>query len=381
MAEESRLTYKDVAALMKIIHVSFAEVPDQKNPHLWLKRLPFYTGIVREMARTNTVISIHHLDFVGGIEVDDVRYQFFKPKWFQRIFPYRVYKFLKTERPDAVILHGLHFSWRNFLLRILFRREFAIFIQHHAEKPLPVLRGLFQRITDRFISGYFFTSKHIGMEWVQKNLISDHRKIHEVMEGSSFFRNPGKSEARIQTGVTGDPVYIWVGRLDKNKDPEILIKAFRKFRGTTPAAKLYIISKGGPLAALVHNLVSGQTGIKFAGEIPHDDMELWYSTADFVISTSHYEGSGLAVCEAMACGCIPILSDIPSFRMMTSVGETGLLFKTGDAHSLTDALNASTQMDIPDAAGRVGNQFRKRLSFEAIAEKIITVIRDARRAG
>ena len=75
-------------------------------------------------------------------------------------------------------------------------------------------------------------------------------------------------------------------------------------------------------------------------------MQLWYNSADFIISGSHYEGSGVAVTEAMSCGCIPVVTDIPSFRSMTGQGKCGLLFKPGNEQDLLAALLKTKEMDM-----------------------------------
>ena len=109
--------------------------------------------------------------------------------------------------------------------------------------------------------------------------------------------------------------------------------------------------------------------ITLAGKIPHDEMIHWYNDADFIISSSHYEGSGTAVCEAMSCGCIPILTDIPSFRMMSDNGNCGLLYPPGDANALLSVLIKSTVIDITDSKRKILEQFNANLSFDAIAER------------
>ena len=103
-------------------------------------------------------------------------------------------------------------------------------------------------------------------------------------------------------------------------------------------------------------------------------MQWWYSSADFIISSSHYEGSGVAISEAMSCGCIPIVTDIPSFRSMTGKGKCGLLYKPGDEQQLLNLLVKTKEMNMEAERAKVLEQFKKELSFEAIADKINKVI-------
>ena len=109
-------------------------------------------------------------------------------------------------------------------------------------------------------------------------------------------------------------------------------------------------------------------------------MQYWYSSADFIISASHYEGSGVAVCEAMSCGCIPILTNIQSFRKMTgpgpqgSVSKCGLLYEPGDDEGLLKILLQTDTLNMEEERNKVLQQFNTELSFEAIAKKINAII-------
>jgi glycosyltransferase involved in cell wall biosynthesis len=111
------------------------------------------------------------------------------------------------------------------------------------------------------------------------------------------------------------------------------------------------------------------------GKIAHQQLQPWYSSADFIISGSHYEGSGVAVAEAMSCGCIPIVTDIPSFRAMTGRGKCGFLYKPGDQGQLLELLIAAKGMDLEAERTKVLAQFKNELSFAAIAEKINHIIK------
>jgi len=106
------------------------------------------------------------------------------------------------------------------------------------------------------------------------------------------------------------------------------------------------------------------------GKLPHDELQYWFNSADIIISGSHYEGSGTAVCEAMSCGCMPLVTDIFSFRMITDNGRCGLLYEAGNEAALLSALIKTRQMDIREKQKLSLEYFRATLSFEAIAQKI-----------
>jgi glycosyltransferase involved in cell wall biosynthesis len=106
------------------------------------------------------------------------------------------------------------------------------------------------------------------------------------------------------------------------------------------------------------------------GKAANDDLLYWYNSADFILSGSHYEGSGTAICEAMSCGCVPVITDIFSFRMMTNKGKCGILYEAGNETALLAALMRTQLMDIAEQRAMSLAYFKSNLSFEAIARKV-----------
>ena len=47
-------------------------------------------------------------------------------------------------------------------------------------------------------------------------------------------------------------------------------------------------------------------------------MAAFYSAADLFVVGSHHEGSGYSLMEACACGAMPVVTDIPTFRLLTA---------------------------------------------------------------
>jgi glycosyltransferase involved in cell wall biosynthesis len=91
-----------------------------------------------------------------------------------------------------------------------------------------------------------------------------------------------------------------------------------------------------------------------------------YSSADLLLQSSRREWSSLTVMEAMACGCVPILSAIPAFRALTGEGAAGGLFPPGRPDLLADR----AALGLPERRAQsraVAQHFQSRLSFEALA--------------
>ncbi|HSZ34503.1 MAG TPA: glycosyltransferase family 4 protein, partial [Puia sp.] len=250
-----------------------------------------------------------------------------------------------------------------------------IIIQHHAEKPFNGLKKLIQKYASTKADAFLFTSHETGTEWVKNNNLDKINKVHELPEvSSSFYPIERKSAIKI-TNVSGSPVFLWVGRLNSNKDPLTVVRAFLKFATLQPTAKLYMIYQTSELALEIGSMlstISENSPVILEGSKNHDDLLYWFNSVDFYISASHYEGSGTALCEAMSCGCIPIVSNIPSFR--TIADNSGLYFEPGDADGLFSLLKDSIHLNLNDNRKIVLELFRDNLSFKAISDKFQKIL-------
>ncbi len=365
---------------MTIVHVSFAPVTRYDDPLEFLKAIKFFTGILEEQAKTQDVTSVYCLNTDQEAIVNGVKYHFFRSTFFQNYFPEKVSRYVSSLNPNAVIVHGLHFAFQLWFLRLFLSHECKVFMQHHAERPPKFHKHVFSWLADREVDGYFFSSLGLSQPWVKQRLIKTAEKVHEVMEVSSTFRPMRKAEARQFLTLTNRKIYLWVGRLDTNKDPLTAIRAFKIFSSTHPDVKLFMIFQSNDLLKEVNEAISGLSAqIILIGRLNHSELQVWYSGADFIISSSHYESGGLAVCEAMSCGCIPIVTDIPSFRMMTDQGKAGLLFRPGDVDSLANALEKSAILSLDDWRNAVVNRFENKLSFRAISNDMNAIISSVRK--
>lgn len=360
---------------MRFVFASYVYSGDFSSPAAWLKRINAYTGIQEALSRNNEVISIEQIDYEGQSFNGEVDFRFRRyGKKALRYFPLRLNRYIKSLKPDVVVIQSLNFPLQVILLRLLLGRHIKIIIQNHAERPATGIRKQLQKIADKGVDAYVFASYAMGIEWVAAGNLGSALKIHEAMEVSSVFYPMHSEVARKKTKVSGNPVFLWVGRLNYNKDPLNVVRAFLKFAKEEPNARLYMIYHTDELLADIKALLAANPeqapAVVLLGLIPHEDLLYWLNSADFIISGSHYEGSGAAICEAMSCGCVPIVTDILSFRMITNNGDCGILYPPGNERALLEALNKTRQMDIRDKRNRSLAYFKANLSFEAIAKQI-----------
>jgi glycosyltransferase involved in cell wall biosynthesis len=362
---------------MKIVHLSYHYSP-KKDPQQWIRGFEFFYGIWERLAAHHEIIFINFIDYKGKIKHNGIYHWFLKKSGYALRVPLGLHWVVRALKPDVVMVHGIMSPLQVYLLRLQMGNKVKIVLQHHAEQAFKnKLKKAVQRMADKGTDAYFFTGKDHALPWLKAGLISDARKVKEIMEVSSTFQPSDKSRARQELDMQYSPetkLYLWIGHLNANKNPVLAVRAFVRFVEETDAnAILCMIFQSTALLddikALLadHPKAAGQ--VKLVGKVPHSDLAPWLSAGDFIISTSYYEGSGVAVCEGMSCGCIPILSDIPSFRFMTG-GRCGVLFETGSEDALVGALKQSILMDMESEQQKTTQQYHKHLSASAIAARI-----------
>ncbi|PTQ95120.1 glycosyltransferase involved in cell wall biosynthesis [Mucilaginibacter yixingensis] len=358
---------------MKFVFAGYTSTPQFTQPQDWLKRIDMYAGLLEQLAQTDEVISIEQIDFEGDLQHSGVQYLFRRFTKSQLLFPGKLHRLIKAQKPDVVVIHGLHFPLQVIQLRHALGSSVKIILQNHAELPFNKLQKPLQRLAGAYVDACLFASKEMGLDWVRRGNLPDASKIYEVMEVSSIFYPTDQTEARVRTNVSGSPVFLWVGHLNANKDPLTVVQGFLQFASTHPEARLYMIYRNDDLLPEVQNLVKNHPSGKniiLVGAIPHDDLLYWFNSADFIVSGSHYEGGGTALCEGISCGCIPVVTNIQSFRMMTDNGQRGILFDPGNVDSLCKALQLTTVINPFTMRQAVLEYYTATLSFSAIASRL-----------
>jgi glycosyltransferase involved in cell wall biosynthesis len=347
---------------MRVVSISYNPKHDQPDPHRWLARLDFYTGMLEALAVHCEVISIDMISWEGELEQNGVRHIFLS----NRSSFFRLNRVVKKLEPGIVLIQGFLFPAAVIHLGLIKSNQTKIILQHHAERPFAGIKRKLFSIAGRYVDRYFFATRSIADDWMINKLIRQGDKIVAIPEGSSVFV-PGKTIHR------SPDVFLWVGRLNANKDPLTVIEAFTQFAMQHPSAKLYMIFQSGDLLAQVSGLItasSAKQNIELVGKVERCAMQSWYEKAAFIICSSYYEGCNISVIEGMSCSCIPIVTAIPSFDLHTDNGKIGLQFSPGNVGQLLQCLEATRTMDIEKERSAIAAYYDAHLSFSAIGRKM-----------
>ncbi|MGH8253081.1 MAG: glycosyltransferase [Steroidobacteraceae bacterium] len=132
-----------------------------------------------------------------------------------------------------------------------------------------------------------------------------------------------------------DPFLFFANRgLEALYRPEHVLQLFAAVAAVQPAARLAVANDGSlsgtlPATATGIGLRVGRfedgAQVEFFGRLDAATQDHWYARSQWYLSLPSSDSVAVSVLEAMAHGCIPVLSDLPANRELVRTGETGLI--------------------------------------------------------
>jgi len=194
------------------------------------------------------------------------------------------------------------------------------------------------------------------------------------------FRPMDKRSLRQKYGfLPRDKIIIFLGRLEKVKNLDLLLKAFVLVKRRIPEAKLLIVGKGSDQSRLKRlSKAIGLRDVIFTGKLEESSIPEVLNCADVLALCTlkeGCEGSPTVIREAFACG-VPVVS--------TNVGDTQKVIKNRllgriagwDEESFAQALINVLDTD-PKKIKQECRRASKAFGFDALAERVINVYREA----
>lgn len=158
---------------------------------------------------------------------------------------------------------------------------------------------------------------------------------------------------KAQLGLAGARVLGFIGSFYAYEGLDLLLVALPHILDQTPDVRVLLVGGGPQEEALKQQ--ARQLGIAdqvvFTGRVPHNEVSRYYDLVDILVYPRHSMRltelvTPLKPLEAMAQGRLFVASDVGGHKELIRDGETGVLFRAGDAQDLADkvlGLLASTQ--------------------------------------
>lgn len=195
---------------------------------------------------------------------------------------------------------------------------------------------------------------------------------------SSRFRPVDRAVARTaveeRLGVKG-PFVLTVGDLQPRKNHLGLLQAFEAVMRANPKLthRLVFVGKETWYSGKLHQAVAASTvadRVHFAGFVEDADLVSFYGACDLFVYPSFYEGFGLPILEAMACGRAVACSN--STAMPEVADSAGLLFDPHDADQMARAMSdILIDPELRARLERLGQQHAASFSWQKSAAKTL----------
>lgn len=173
---------------------------------------------------------------------------------------------------------------------------------------------------------------------------------------------------------TSDKFVLVVGNMQQRKNLVRLMQVFAKVKRTRALPhKLVIVGQSLWRAeeAMARARALGDS-VVLTGYVPDADLPLLYNAADIFCYPSLYEGFGLPVLEAMACGTPVIASNVSSLPEVA--GDAARLVDPYDEHAIAEALRELAENDALRHTLRVkGLAHARQFSWERTAQQTLQV--------
>lgn len=264
--------------------------------------------------------------------------------------------------PDVVHSHMLHSNLLTRLARAGRHRYRLINTVHSAYETSSRLYRLGYRLLDPLSDATVFVSREAMDRYLEEHLSSAARSriVYNGIDVSRFERTPGaRDRSRSELGVSdATRLLIAVGRLEPEKDYPALLKAFARLRVTQPDTALVVAGTGylqGELEGMARTL-GIHTSVRFLG-LRRDIPEL-LSASDVFVLSSAWEGFGLVIAEAMACGIPVVSTDCGGTAEV--VGDCGELVPPRDPIALASAIQRVLDLP-PEEREALGRRARDRI--------------------
>ncbi|WP_040570842.1 glycosyltransferase family 4 protein [Methyloversatilis thermotolerans] len=244
--------------------------------------------------------------------------------------------------PDGspVLIDGLALGGLPDVAALHARRLRLIALVHH---PLADETGL-----DADLRAAFLDSERAALQQVAHVIATSHWTARRLADfGVSGERlsvvEPGV-DARPVSPADGDPPrLLCVATVTPRKGHDVLVEALAALQHLPWHCLCVGSVERDPVHALEVSRRIGRLGlasrVQLAGERAPRAVHTAYAEADIFVLPSHYEGFGMVVTEALACG-LPVVTTTGGALADTLPREAGLAVPPGDAAALADALHA-----------------------------------------
>ena len=219
------------------------------------------------------------------------------------------------------------------------------------------------------LDGHVAVSKP-AKQFVNKYFPADYNIIPNGIDTRHF----SPKVAPIDELCDGKLNILFVGRLEKRKGADYLLRAYERVKRDIPNSRLIIVGPGTKLRDKYEKQVKKRSlkDVVFVGRTSHEELPRYYKTADvFCTPATGWESFGIVLLEAMAVGKPIVASNIEGYASILTHGAEGLLVPPKDEKSLAQALTSLLNDEkLRQEMGAKGILKAKEYDWKNVAQRV-----------
>ena len=249
---------------------------------------------------------------------------------------FKLIKLINKEKPDYLIAHLL--TSLPIFLTLIFNNNTKVIVRISGLPRLNFIRYMFWKMFSKKIYKITCPTKST-YEYLKKKNIFDKNKI-------SILRDPvihlhefsmKKKEKIEDLKIQKNNLIVGIGRLTRQKNFLLLIKAFKKILFKYPNYQLILLGEGEQRKLLTEEIIKLELKNKIFLMGYKDNVYKYLLNSDCFILTSLWEDPGFVILEAALSNTFIISSDCPNGpNEILSNGQNGFLFQN---NNLSELLN------------------------------------------
>ena len=299
-------------------------IGNAENTHMlkWVRSLACYFEVYLISSKTTlpaiheTLPADHIFDLGTNVSEEGGNYKLLLKLW-------KVRKIIKKTDPDLVNAH--YITSHGFLAALVKKLSTKNFILVQSAWGSDILVTPFRNKLFKWITRFCLRNADV--------VTSDSHHMTEVISSLAPVKTLtfsfGLEKLPLYDTVVKEDYLFYSNRmLSENYNIGETIRFFGQIAAVKQQARL-VIAHDGPSRKYLEQLV-GELGlnnkITFMGFVSEEEQDINYKKARFFISIPTSDATSVSLLEAMAYGCIPIVSDIPANHEWISNGVNGIFY-------------------------------------------------------
>jgi glycosyltransferase involved in cell wall biosynthesis len=277
--------------------------------------------------------------------------------------------FFKKKAPLVCTVHGL--SLDEMKLRRPFLRKILMPIYQVIERYCLQRINYFIAVNQRTLDLY--KERH-PYKWLEKK-----SNILPAGVELELFHPMVRETLREKYNIPKDyKIVLFVGRLDKCKNIEFIIRTFKFVLQREPRSRLFIIGRGSEDEALIQLVqkLNINNFVRFWGEVKHDELPEIINCTNVLVISSHFETGPIVIKESLGCGVPIVTFDVGDVELWLKDNRLGRIVRSRVESEFADAIYEYFQKDISNFdISREAHAVLSKFSWETISAEYTFIYR------